>query len=147
MSLEDRLAEDLKTAMRAGDKSRVATLRLIRAALKQQTVDTGNELDEATTLAVLEKMLKQRRDSVQQYDDAGRNELADAERTEIAVIEDYMPAPLDDAELDAAVDAAIAETGAASMQDMGTVMGLLKQRIAGRADMGALSGKVKARLG
>jgi uncharacterized protein YqeY len=137
----------MKDAMRAGDKPRLSTIRLINAAIKQREVDERIELDDTQVLAVLEKMLKQRRDSITQYDAAGRTDLADAERAEVTVIETYLPAPLDDAEVDALIDAAIDETGASSMRDMGKVMGLVKQRAAGRADMGALSGKVKARLG
>jgi uncharacterized protein YqeY len=147
MSLKTRLVDDMKDAMRAGDKPRLSTIRLINAAIKQREVDERIELDDTQVLAVLEKMLKQRRDSITQYDNAGRTDLADAERAEVTVIETYLPAPLDDAEIDALVDAAIAETGASSMREMGKVMGLVKQRAAGRADMGALSGKVKARLG
>lgn len=147
MSLKTRLTDDMKTAMRAGDKPRLSTIRLVNAAIKQREVDERITLDDTQVLAVLEKMLKQRRDSVKQYSDAGRTDLADAERAEMAVIETYLPAQLDDAELDELLDAVIAETGAESMRDMGKVMGVLKQRAAGRADMGKLSGKVKARLG
>ncbi len=147
MSLKTRLTDDMKAAMRAGDKSRLATIRLVNAAIKQREVDERVELGDDQVLAVLEKMLKQRRDSFKQYSDAGRQDLADAEQAEMAVIEAYLPEPLDDAEIDALVDAAISETGARSMRDMGQVMGIVKQRAAGRADMGVLSGKVKARLG
>ena len=137
----------MKAAMRAGDKPRLSTIRLVNAAIKQREVDERIELDDDQVLAVLEKMLKQRRDSVKQYADAGRDDLADIERAEMAVIEAYLPAQLDDAEVDALLDAVIDETGASSMRDMGQVMGLLKQRAAGRADMAVLSQKVKARLG
>ncbi len=147
VKLKTRLVEDMKTAMRAGDKPRLGVIRLINAAIKQREVDERIELDDDQVLAVLEKMLKQRRDSVKQYDDAGRTDLADTERAEMAVIETYLPAPLDEAEVDALLDAVIEETGAASMRDMGKVMGLLKQRAAGRADMAVLSARVKARLG
>jgi len=147
MNLKTRLVEDMKAAMRAGDKPRLSTIRLVNAAIKQREVDERIELDDDQVLAVLEKMLKQRRDSVKQYADAGRDDLADIERAEMAVIEAYLPAQLDDAEVDALLDAVIGETGASSMRDMGQVMGLLKQRAAGRADMAVLSRKVKARLG
>ena len=147
MSLKTRLTDDMKAAMRAGDKSRLGVIRLINAAIKQREVDERIELDDAAVLAVLEKMLKQRRDSVKQYDDAGRQDLADVERAEMTVIEAYLPAQLSEAEIDELLEAAVSETGASSMRDMGKVMGLLKQRAAGRADMGVLSQKVKARLG
>jgi uncharacterized protein YqeY len=137
----------MKAALRGGDKPRLGVLRLVLAAIKQREVDERIELDDAQVLAVLEKMIKQRRDSVSQYDSAGRTDLADQERFEIGVIEAYMPKPLDEAELAALIDAAIAETGANSPRDMGKVMALIKQRAAGRADMGALSSIVKARLG
>ncbi len=147
MNLKTRLTEDMKTAMRAGDKARLGVIRLINAAIKQREVDERVELDDDQVLAVLEKMLKQRRDSVKQYDDAGRTDLADTERAEMTVIETYLPAQLDEAEVDALLETVIHETGASSMRDMGKVMGLLKQRAAGRADMAVLSQKVKARLG
>ncbi len=146
MSLKNRLIEDMKDAMRAHDKPRLGTIRLINAAIKQREVDETITLDDGQVLAVLEKMLKQRRDSVQQYSDAGRQDLADAESAEMRVIEAYLPAKLSDEETDVLVDAVIQETGASSMRDMGRVMALLKQRAAGRADMASLSGKVKARL-
>jgi len=147
MSLKTRLLEDMKTAMRAGDKPRLGVIRLVNAAIKQREVDERIELDDAQVLGVLEKMLKQRRDSMQQYQAAARQDLAETERFEIGVIEGYLPAQLDTAELSAMVDAAIAESGATSVRDMGKVMGLLKQRAAGRADMSSVSGLVKQRLG
>lgn len=147
MSLKTRLTDDMKTAMRAGDKSRLGVIRLINAAIKQREVDERIELDDAQVLSVLEKMLKQRKDSVKQYDDAGRQDLADAERAEMTVIEAYLPAQLSEAEVDALLEAAVSETGASSMRDMGKVMALLKERAAGRADMAVLSQKLKARLG
>lgn len=147
MSLKQHINDDMKAALRAGDKSRLGVVRLILAAIKQREVDERIELDDAQTLAVLEKMLKQRRDSVTQYDAAGRADLADGERFEIGVIEAYLPQPLGEDELDALIEAAIAETGATSMRDMGKVMALLKDRAAGRADFGALSARIKARLG
>lgn len=147
MSLKQRINDDMKAALRGGDKPRLGVVRLILAAIKQREVDERIELDDAQTLAVLEKMLKQRRDSVAQYDAAGRTDLADAERFEIGVVEAYLPQPLGEAELDALIEAAVAETGAASMRDMGKVMALLKERAAGRTDFGALSARIKARLG
>ncbi|GAB3028973.1 MULTISPECIES: GatB/YqeY domain-containing protein [Oleiagrimonas] len=147
MTLKSRLTEDMKTAMRSGDKPRLGVIRLINAAIKQREVDERVELDEAQVLGVLEKMLKQRRDSVSQYESAGREDLAETERFEIGVIEAYLPAQLDEAELTAMIDAAIAETGAESMRDMGKVMALLKERAAGRADMGNVSKQLKQRLG
>ena len=147
MSLKQRLTDDMKAAMRAGEKTRLGVIRLINAAIKQREVDERIELDDAQVLAVLEKMVKQRRDSVSQYDAAGRTDLADVERNEIDVIQAYLPAQLDAAELDALVDAAIAESGAASARDMGKVMAILKARAAGRADMAVLSRQVKAKLG
>ncbi|HEX7340552.1 MAG TPA: GatB/YqeY domain-containing protein [Rhodanobacteraceae bacterium] len=145
-NLKQRLTDDMKAAMRSGDKPRLGTIRLINAAIKQREVDERITLDDGQVLAILEKMLKQRRDSIQQYEAAKREDLASAERAEMTVIEGYMPAQLDDAALDAMLDAAIAETGAASMRDMGRVMGYLKQHAAGQADMGQLSAKVKVRL-
>ena len=145
--LKSRILEDVKDAMRARDKARLATLRMVAAAIKQREVDqrTGS-LDDASVVAVLEKMLKQRRESASQYDDAGRDDLAAAEREEIAVIEQYMPRALDPAEVDAMIAAAVDEAGATTMKDMGRVMGLLKPRMQGRADMGAVSAAVRARL-
>ncbi len=147
MNLKTRLVEDMKTAMRSGDKPRLGVIRLVNAAIKQREVDERIELDDAQVLAVLEKMLKQRRDSMSQYEAAGREDLAEVERFEIGVIESYLPAQLDEAELDALIDAALAETGATSLRDMGKVMALLKQRAAGRADMAAVSARVKQKLG
>lgn len=147
MSLKTRITDDVKTAMRAGDKARLGVLRLITAAIKQVEVDQRIELDEAQTLAVLDKMVKQRRESVAQYEDAGRQELADKERFEIGIVQEYLPEPLSADEIEAMIDEAVASTGAASMKDMGKVIGQLKPRLQGRADMGAVSGRVKARLG
>ncbi len=146
MSLKARLTEDMKTAMKAGEKDRLAVIRLVNSAIKQREVDERIVLDDAQVLAVLERMIKQRRDSVSQFEAAGREDLAAVERAEIAVIQTYMPAPLSEAEVEAAVLASIAESGAAGPQDMGKVMAVLKPRIAGRADMGALSGLVKKKL-
>lgn len=144
--LKNRILEDVTAAMRARDKPRLGTLRLVTAAIKQLEVDSRVELDDAGVLTVLEKMLKQRRDSLQQYSDAGRQDLADQESYEIAVIEAYMPQALPAEELDALIDATIAETGASSMRDMGKVMGLLKSQVQGRADLGAVSNTVKQKL-
>jgi uncharacterized protein YqeY len=130
--LKNRILEDVTAAMRARDKPRLGTLRLVTAAIKQLEVDSRVELDDPGVLTVLEKMLKQRRDSLQQYSDAGRQDLADQESYEIAVIEAYMPEALPTEELDALIDATIAETGASSMRDMGKVMGLLKPQVQGR---------------
>ena len=146
MSLKQRLGDDMKAAMKGGDKQRLGTIRLVQAAIKQREVDERIQLDDAQVLHVLEKMLKQRRDSVAQYEAAQREDLAAQERYEIGVIESYLPAQLSDAEIDALVASAVADSGAASPRDMGKVMALLKERAAGRADFGALSQRVKARL-
>jgi len=146
-SLKTRILEDVKAAMRARDKARLGTLRMVTAAIKQQGVDGRTaSLDDAAVVAVLEKMLKQRRESVRQYEDAGREDLASGEREEIIVIEQYMPKALDATEIDTIIEAVIEDTGAATMRDMGRVMGLLKPRVQGRADMGAVSASVRARL-
>lgn len=146
MSLKTRLTDDMKAAMKAGDKDSLGVIRLANAAIKQREVDERIELDDAAVLAVLEKMVKQRKDSVSQYSAAGREDLADIERAEIVVIERYLPEKLGEAEIDAAIDAAIAETGASSPADMGKLMGVLKPRLAGQADMGEVSRRVKQRL-
>jgi uncharacterized protein YqeY len=147
MSLKQRLTDDMKAAMKGGDKERLAVIRLVNAAIKQREVDERIQLDDAQVLSVLEKMIKQRRDSVSQYESAGREDLAAQERFEISVIQDYMPQALSEAEIDALIEAAIAETGAASGRDMGKVVGALKPKVTGRADMGAVSARIKARLG
>lgn len=144
--LKQRISDDMKTALKGGDKPRLATIRLILAALKQREIDERITLDDAQVLHVLEKMLKQRRDSVAQYEAAKREDLAGQERYEIGVIEGYLPTQLTDAELDALVAQCVADAGAASPRDMGKVMALLKERATGRADMGALSQRVKAKL-
>lgn len=145
--LKTRILEDVKEAMRARDKARLGTLRMVTAAIKQREVDQRvSPLDDASVVAVLEKMLKQRRESAAQYEGAGRNDLAAAERDEIAIIEQYMPQALDPAEVDAMIETAIDDAGAATMKDMGRVMRLLKPRMQGRADMGAVSAAVRARL-
>ena len=146
MSLKTQLTDDMKTAMKAGDKPRLGVIRLINAAIKQKEVDERIEVDDAQVLAVLEKMVKQRRDSITQYDAANRQDLADIERAEMAVIETYLPAKLDEAAIRAAIDAAVAETGASGPADMGKLMAVLKPRLAGQADMGDVSKLVKQRL-
>ncbi|HEY9132858.1 MAG TPA: GatB/YqeY domain-containing protein [Dyella sp.] len=146
MSLKQQLNDDMKAAMRGGDKHKLGVIRLINAAVKQREVDERIELDDTQVLGVLEKMLKQRRDSVNQYDAAGRTDLADVERAEMAVIETYLPAKLSDAEVDALIDAAITATGASSAKDMGKVVAQVKEKAAGRADMAAVSGRIKAKL-
>ena len=147
MALKDQITEAMKSALRAGDKQRLGVLRLVLAAIKQREVDERIQLDDAQVLVVLEKMLKQRRDSLAQYQAAQRADLAAQEQYEITELESWMPAPLGADELDALIAAAIAETGASSARDMGKLMAALKPRVAGRADMGALSARVKARLG
>ena len=132
--------------MRSGDKPRLGTIRLILAAIKQREVDERIMLDDTQVLVVLEKMLKQRRESITQYQNAARQDLADQEIFEAGVIQAYMPAPLSDAEVDAEIQAAIAATGATTIKDMGKVMGQLKTKLQGRADMGAVGAKIKARL-
>jgi uncharacterized protein YqeY len=146
MSLKARLTDDMKAAMKGGDKERLGTIRLINAAIKQREVDERIVLDDAQVLAVLEKMLKQRRDSITQFEVANRTDLADKEKAEVAVIQAYMPAQMTPAEVDAAITAAIAESGATGPKDMGKVMGLVKPKVAGRTDMGKLSELVKAKL-
>ncbi len=146
MTLKERLTEDMKAAMKGGDKERLGVIRLVNAAIKQREVDERVMLDDAQVLAVMEKMLKQRRDSVSQFEAAGRADLVAVENFEIGVIEAYLPAKLSEDELDALIVAAIAETGAAGPKDMGKVMGLVKTRAAGRADMGKASERIKARL-
>ncbi|MDE2256511.1 MAG: GatB/YqeY domain-containing protein [Xanthomonadaceae bacterium] len=146
MDLKTRLTDDMKAAMKSGDKDRLGTIRLINAAIKQREVDERIQLDDAQVLAVLEKMLKQRRDSITQFEAAGRTDLADKEKAEVAVIQAYMPAQLSAAEVDAIIAATIAESGAAGPKDMGKVMGLVKSRVAGRTDMGKLSELVKTKL-
>ncbi len=146
MSIKLQLTEDMKAAMRGGDKHRLGVIRLMLAAIKQREVDERVELDDAQVLAVLEKMLKQRKDSISQYIAAGREDLAEVERAEITVIEAYLPNKLSAAELDALIEAALAETGASSARDMGKVIGVVKARAAGRADMAVAAARIKARL-
>ncbi len=146
MTLKGRIQSDMKDAMKAGDKDRLKVVRLILAAIKQVEVDQRIELTDAAIVGILNKMVKQRRDSVSQFTDGGRSDLADIETAEIAIIEGYLPEPLSDAELDALIESAITATGAASVRDMGKVMGQVKAAAEGRADMGAVSARVKARL-
>jgi uncharacterized protein YqeY len=147
MSLKARLSEDMKAAMKGGDKDRLGVIRLINAAIKQREVDERIELDDTQVLAVIEKMLKQRRDSITQFRDAGREDLATKEEFEVGVIQAYLPAQLGDAEIEAIVSKAIADSGAGSAKDMGKVVGLVKPQVAGRADMGKVSALVKHKLG
>lgn len=145
--LKTRINDALKTAMRAKDKPRVAVLRLVTAAFKRVEVDERVELDDARVLAILDKMVKQRRDSAQQYRDADRQELAEQEEFEIDTIQAFMPQPLSDAELEQLVTEALEQTGAETMKDMGKVMGILKPQVQGRADMADVSKQLKAKLG
>jgi len=145
-SLKNQITEDMKSAMKAGEKDRLKVVRLILAAIKQVEVDQRIELDDSAVLAVLDKMVKQRRDSVEQFENGNREDLAAIERAEIEVLETYLPEQLSADELAAMVDEVIAATGAESMRDMGKVMGQIKAKAAGRADMGAVSATVKERL-
>jgi uncharacterized protein YqeY len=142
----DRIKDDMKASMKGGNKSRLAVIRLILAATKQVEVDERIELDNDRVIQVLDKMLKQRRESIRQYTDAGRNDLAEIEEAEISVIQDFLPQPLTEAEIDAMIKEAVAESGAASVKDMGKVMGLLKAKMQGRADMAVVGAKIKAVL-
>jgi len=145
--LKAQIQADMKTAMKAGEKTRLGVIRLILAAVKQREVDERIELDDTQVLAVLDKMMKQRRDSIAAYGAAGRQDLVDVERFEVEVIQGYLPQALDEAELTALVEAAVSASGAAALSDMGKVMALLKPQVQGRADMGAVSALVKRRLG
>jgi len=147
MSLKERITEDMKAAMRSGDKERLGAIRMITAAIKQREVDERITLDDAQVTSVLEKMIKQRKESLVQFQSGGRQDLADKESAEIALLQTYLPAQLSDAELDHLITEAIANTGATSIKDMGKVMGIIKTRAAGRADMGAVGARIKARLG
>lgn len=146
MSLKQKLIDDMKAAMKAGQKETLAVIRLINAAIKQKEVDERIELDDAAVIAVLDKMVKQRKDSISQYDAANRGDLADIERAEMAVIETYLPAKMDEAAIVAAIEAAKAQTGATGPADIGKLMGVLKPMLAGKADMGLVSRLVKAAL-
>jgi len=146
MTLKQQLTDDMKASMKAGDKATLGVIRLVNAAIKQREVDERIELDDAAVLAVLEKMVKQRKDSVSQYEAAQREDLAAIERAEIEVIQRYLPEKLGEAEIQAAIDAAIAQTGASGPADMGKLMGVLKPKLAGQADMGQVSALVKKAL-
>jgi len=147
MALKERITEDMKTAMRAGEKQRLATVRLLLAAIKQREVDERIALDDGQVLAVIEKMIKQRREAISQFEIGGRSDLVAKETGEIGVLQQYLPAQLTPAEIDALITEAIAATGAASIKDMGKVMGFVKPKAQGRADMGALSARIKQKLG
>jgi uncharacterized protein YqeY len=146
MSMLDTLRDDMKTAMRAGDKERLGVIRLVLAAVKQREVDDRTTLDDGAVQALIEKMIKQRRDSIEQFSAGGRDDLAEKERSEVTVLESYLPEALDEAQIDALVAAAVASTGAASMRDMGRVMGEVKSKASGRLDMALASELVKRRL-
>lgn len=145
--LKAQIIDDMKAAMKGGEKARLGVIRLITAAIKQREVDERIELDDEQVLVVLDKMVKQRRDSIKQYTDAGREDLAAIEEAEVEIIQAYLPAALSEDEIAAIVEAAIAQTGASSMADMGKVMGIVKPQVQGRGDMGAVSGIVKQKLG
>ena len=147
MTLKERITEDMKAAMRASEKERLSTIRLVQAAIKQREVDERITLDDTQVLVVLEKMVKQRKESIAQFERGGRKDLADKERREIELLQAYLPAQLSDSELDALIRDAIAATGAASIKDMGKVMGVVKSKAAGRADMAAVGARVRAALG
>ena len=146
MSLKDKITEDMKAAMRAKDTARLGTVRLLLSAMKQKEVDERIELTDADILAIIDKMVKQRRESIAQFEKASRNDLADAEKAEIAVLSAYLPQQLSEAKVGTTVAEAIRESGAAGVKDMGKVMALLKPRLAGKTDMGKVSGLVKAKL-
>jgi uncharacterized protein len=147
MALKDRITEDMKNAMRAGDKDRLAAIRLILAAIKQREIDERITLDDGQVLSVLEKMIKQRREAIVQFQSGGRADLVAKETAEIGVLQGYLPAQLSEAELDALIRESIAATGASSIRDMGKVMAAIKPKAQGRADMGAVSARIKQQLG
>ncbi len=146
MTLKERITEDMKAAMRASEKERLLTIRMVQAAIKQREVDERIVLDDAQVIAVLEKMVKQRRESIVAFEQGGRADLAEKEKAEIALLQVYLPAQLSEAEVDALIKEAIATTGASSMKDMGKVMAAVKAKAAGQADMGAVSARIKAAL-
>ena len=146
MSLKEQITEDMKAAMRAKDSAKLGTIRLLTAAIKQKEVDERMEVTDAHVLAIIEKMIKQRKDSISQFEAGGRQDLADAEKAELSILAVYMPAGLSDDEIKAEVQAAVAASGAAGPQDMGKVMAIIKPKLAGRADMTAVSALVKAAL-
>jgi uncharacterized protein YqeY len=147
VTLKERITEDMKAAMRASEKERLLTIRMVQAAIKQREVDERVVLDDAQVIAVLEKMVKQRRESIAAFEQGGRADLAEKEKTEITLLQVYLPTQLSPDEVDALIKEAIASTGATSMKDMGKVMGAVKAKAAGRADMGAVSASIKAALG
>ena len=147
MTLKGRITEDMKAAMRASEKERLSTIRMVQAAIKQREVDERITLDDAQVVAVLEKMVKQRRESIAHFEQGGRVDLADKEKTEIELLQAYLPEQLSATELDALIREAIVASGASSMKDMGKIMGAVKAKAAGRADMGAVSARIKALLG
>jgi uncharacterized protein YqeY len=147
MALRERITEDMKNAMRSGEKERLATIRLALAAIKQREIDERITLDDGQVLAVLDKMIKQRREAITQFESGGRADLVAKETAEIRVLQGYLPAPLGEPELDALISEAVAACGATSMKDMGKVMAALKPRVQGRADLGAVSARIKQRLG
>jgi uncharacterized protein YqeY len=147
MSIKDRIQQDMKDAMRARDKARLATIRLIMAAIKQREVDERIELDDTQVITVLDKMIKQRRESISQFETAGRDDLIAQEQEEITIIAPYLPTALSEDEIRQLIDAAMQSTGASTVKDMGKVMAELKPKLAGRADMGAVSALIKSRLG
>ena len=146
MSLKDQITEDMKTAMRAKDSERLGTIRLLQAAMKQKEVDERITLDDAAIVAIVDKLIKQRKDSIAAFEGAGRQDLADKEKAEMTVLQAYLPARMSEAEVTAAVQAIVAEVGAKGPGDMGKVMGVVKTRLAGKADMGQVSAAVKAAL-
>jgi hypothetical protein len=146
LSLKQQITEDMKSAMRAKETARLGAIRLLLAAMKQKEVDERVELADADVLAIIDKMLKQRRDSITQYEAAGRQDLSDVEKFEMSVLQTYMPQQMSEAEVAAAITQAVTASGAASVQDMGKVMAILKPQLAGRADLGKVSGQVKAAL-
>jgi uncharacterized protein YqeY len=146
-TLKERITDDMKAAMRSGEKERLGAIRMITAAIKQREVDERITLDDAQVLSVLEKMIKQRKESVEQFKAGSRQDLADKEAAEITLLQGYMPSQLSAAELDALINDAVASTGAASIKDMGKVMAIIKAKAQGRADMGAVGAKIKAKLG
>jgi uncharacterized protein YqeY len=147
MSLKERITDDMKAAMRSGEKERLGVIRMITSAIKQREVDERISLDDAQVTSVLEKMIKQRKESVAQFQAGNRQDLADKESAEITLLQTYLPAQLSDAELDLLIGEAVASTGAASIKDMGKVMAIIKTKAQGRADMGAVGAKIKAKLG
>jgi hypothetical protein len=147
MSLKEQITEDMKSAMRAGEKERLATIRMILAAIKQREVDERIQLDDSQVLAAVEKMIKQRKEAIIQFESGGRADLVAKESAEIALLQAYLPAQLSDAEIDSLIAAAIASTGAASIKDMGKVMGVVKAKAQGKADMTAVSARIKQKLG